>query len=309
MAFSLPLPLTQAQAKPDPATEQKKLTKLNEQADVATEKYNQASENLKAAKKKLDAAKKANKAQQKVFDEQRKQIVELAATAYKNGNVSGVTGFIGSGDPQKVLDQSAFVSQLSANRDGQIAQYVAAAQRMTRQQAQAQSAYDDVAAKAKDLRSKKADVDKAVAKQKRLLAKLGRKTPTGGGTGGTYTGPASGNARTALNFAYAQLGKPYVSGAEGPNSYDCSGLTMASWAAAGVNITRTTYTQWSALSGHRVTWAQLQPGDLIFFNNLAHVGMYVGGGKMIHSPHTGSVVQIVSLSGYYQSTVYGAARP
>ena len=130
----------------------------------------------------------------------------------------------------------------------------------------------------------------------------------GGPTGGTYTGPASGAPRAALDFAYAQLGKPYQYGAEGPGSYDCSGLTMKAWAAAGVSITRTTNSQYAATK--RVAKSDLQPGDLVFFSSLGHVGLYVGGGKMIHAPRTGKNVEVVSItSGYYLSNYYGAGRP
>ncbi|MQY02494.1 C40 family peptidase [Actinomadura macrotermitis] len=310
VAFTAPLAAPQAQAKPKPSAAEvrKKLDRLNEQVDQLVEKYNQANENLKAARRKLDAAKKASQAEQATFEEQRKKIAELAATAYKNGDTGGVPGFIGTGDPQAVLDQSAIFSHLSSNRDGQLAQFVAAAQRLRREQAQAQAAFDEVNGKAKELKGKKAELDKSVNVQKKLLAKLGEKTPTTRKGGGTYNGPASGSARKALDFAYAQLGKPYVYGATGPNSYDCSGLTMRAWEAAGVSITRTTNTQWAAT--RHIDKSDLQPGDLVFFSNLGHVGMYVGGGKMIHAPHTGDVVKISDISsGYYVSNWYGASRP
>ncbi|WP_019630881.1 C40 family peptidase [Actinomadura atramentaria] len=307
MALSLPLP-TAAHAAPKPtaAETQKKLDKLNEQSDKVVEKFNQLSEDLKALKKKVDAAKKTTKAEEKEFEQQRQHIAQLAATAYKNSDTDGLAGFVGGDDPQSALDQSALITHLSSNRDKELAGYVAALQRYKREQAQLQSAYDDMATKYKDLKAKKAEVDKLVAQTRKLLRKLGQKdSPSGGGAGGTYTGPASGSARTALQFAYAQLGDPYSYGATGPNSWDCSGLTMKSWAAAGVSITRTTNSQWAATK--RVAKSDLQPGDLVFFNGLSHVGMYVGGGQIIHAPHTGTVVKVVPLSsmpGYY-----GAGRP
>ncbi|WP_262401703.1 C40 family peptidase [Actinomadura sp. CNU-125] len=83
---------------------------------------------------------------------------------------------------------------------------------------------------------------------------------------------------------------------------------MKAWGAAGVSITRTTNSQWAATK--RVSKNNLQPGDLVFFSGLGHVGMFVGNGKMIHAPRTGKNVEIVSIdSGYYLNNYYGAGRP
>ncbi|MEU8120275.1 NlpC/P60 family protein [Spirillospora sp. NPDC049024] len=299
-----------AEPKPTRAQAQKKLDKLNEQMDQKVEQFNQNREKLKVAKKKFDSATKASKQEQASFEEQRSKIAQMAATAYKNGDSADVTGFVGSKDPQSILDQAAVFSHLSHERSSQLTQFLATAQRLRREQAQAKSAYDEVKSKQDELKKQKQELDKQVEKQKALLRRLGGGTSSrpGGGTGGTYNGPASGSARKALDFAYAQLGKPYSYGATGPNSYDCSGLTMRAWGAAGVNVTRTTNTQYAATK--RVARSDLQPGDLVFFSNLGHMGMYVGGGKMIHAPHTGDVVKISDISsGYYLNNYYGAGRP
>lgn len=101
-------------------------------------------------------------------------------------------------------------------------------------------------------------------------------------------------AAQAISFARAQLGKPYVWGATGPSAYDCSGLTQAAWRAAGVSLPRTTYTQINA--GPRVSRSQLAPGDLVFFySGISHVGLYIGGGQMIHAPRPGAPVRIAPI--------------
>lgn len=309
-SFAFPPVVAHAKPKPTHAQAQKKLDQLNEEMDKKVEQYNQNTEKLKIAQKKLAAAKKASAEEQASFDKQRSAIAQMAADAYKNGDSTDVTGFVGSGDPQSVLDQAAVFTQLSEQRSSQLTQFLATAQRLRREQAQAQSAYNDVKTKHDELAKAKKDLDKKVREAKKLVQQTGGSASSGGssgGTGGTYNGPASGSARTALNFAYAQLGKPYSYGATGPGSYDCSGLTMRAWEAAGVNITRTTNSQWAAVK--HVAQSDLQPGDLVFFSGLSHVGMYVGGGKFIHAPHTGDVVKISSLSGYYTSNFYGAGRP
>ncbi|QRX93852.1 C40 family peptidase [Streptomyces sp. A1-5] len=118
--------------------------------------------------------------------------------------------------------------------------------------------------------------------------------------------PAPGNrAARAVAFAHGALGKPYAWGATGPAAYDCSGLTLAAWRAGGVALPRTTYTQ--ITSGTRVDWPQLAPGDLVFFySGISHVGLYIGGGEMIHAPHPGTPVEIAPLD---RLPFAGATRP
>jgi cell wall-associated NlpC family hydrolase len=103
--------------------------------------------------------------------------------------------------------------------------------------------------------------------------------------------PASSKAAIAIAYARAQLGKPYVFGAAGPDAFDCSGLTMMAWRAAGVSMAH--YSGSQAAAFPKVSWDQLQPGDiLVFYSDYHHVGLYIGGGQMIQAPHTGDVVKI-----------------
>lgn len=119
-----------------------------------------------------------------------------------------------------------------------------------------------------------------------------------------YAGDA---AQTAVRVAENQLGKPYVWGAEGPDSFDCSGLTKYAYAAAGISLPHYTGDQWNA--GRHIAESDLQPGDLIFFHSdLHHMGMYIGGGQLIHAPHSGDVVRTASLSGWFQDNYAGAVR-
>ncbi|AWN29040.1 MULTISPECIES: C40 family peptidase [Streptomyces] len=128
----------------------------------------------------------------------------------------------------------------------------------------------------------------------------------GGSTGGDSAGDsASTKGEKALAFARAQIGKPYVWGATGPASYDCSGLTQAAWKAVGVDLPRTTWDQ--VKIGQRVATKDLQPGDLVFFyDDISHVGMYIGNGKMVHAPKPGANVREESI---YYMPIYGSVRP
>ncbi|MFE7930874.1 NlpC/P60 family protein [Streptomyces sp. NPDC057456] len=115
-------------------------------------------------------------------------------------------------------------------------------------------------------------------------------------------------AEKALAFARAQIGKPYVWGATGPDSYDCSGLTQATWKAAGVTLPRTTYDQVNA--GTTVSLADARPGDLVFFyDDLSHVGVYIGNGMMIHAPKPGAYVREESVFYDGESGIHSVVRP
>ncbi|MFD3979512.1 NlpC/P60 family protein [Streptomyces griseus] len=134
---------------------------------------------------------------------------------------------------------------------------------------------------------------------------------SGSGTGtdpGTGSGAGSGYAAKAekvLAFARAQIGKPYVWGASGPSSYDCSGLTQAAWREAGVDLPRTTWDQ--VKIGTRVATSDLRPGDLVFFyDDISHVGIYKGDGMMIHAPKPGANVREESI---YSMPIHGSVRP
>jgi cell wall-associated NlpC family hydrolase len=117
--------------------------------------------------------------------------------------------------------------------------------------------------------------------------------------------PPSSRAATAIAYARAQLGKPYVFAAAGPNAFDCSGLTMAAWAAAGVRMPH--YSGSQATMFPKVSWDQLQPGDIVvFYSDLHHVGLYIGGGMMIHAPQTGDVVKIAPA---WRTTFQWGVRP
>jgi len=124
---------------------------------------------------------------------------------------------------------------------------------------------------------------------------------SGGAKIGGTPPPTSGRVSAVMSYAYAQLGKPYCYAGVGPDCYDCSGLTMMAWAQAGVSMPHGSYAQLAMFP--RVSMSDLQVGDLVYWDD--HVGIYVGGGSVLHAPHTGTVVQITTI----WSGVIGANRP
>jgi cell wall-associated NlpC family hydrolase len=115
--------------------------------------------------------------------------------------------------------------------------------------------------------------------------------------------PSSGHGSEVASIALAQQGKPYVWAAAGPSAFDCSGLVMYAFAQIGISLPHSSYAQ--AGMGQPVDRADLEPGDLVFFNGDSHVGIYIGGGQMVHAPHTGDVVRVISIDAHGG---YGHAR-
>ena len=163
-------------------------------------------------------------------------------------------------------------------------------------------------------------IAKLLSDQKNILSTLtaaqvtqvqqGTVTSGGGTTHAHYNGPTATQAEKAVAFVFNQLGCPYNYGSTGPCSvgFDCSGLVMSAWASAGITIPRDTYSQYAALP--HVSQSALQPGDLLYYNGIGHVAMYVGGGMIIDAPTQGQPVRELSRNtAWYSSTEEGAARP
>jgi cell wall-associated NlpC family hydrolase len=297
-----------AAPKPSAATAKKKLEKLNRQVEKLVNQYNKATSQLAAAKKELTALNSQVAAEQRTYQGMHARVAQIAVAAYKNGTLDYSTSLLAAKDPSAALDQMSAFTQLSSSRSQELKAFVDSAQRLRREQAQIQSALEIVSQHTAGVKKQKTSVEKAIAEQKALLRKAGELASPGGPTGGTYNGPASGPARKALDYVYAQLGKPYIYGGTGPKGYDCSGLTMMAWRAAGVSIPRVVPDQYNAT--RHVAKANLQPGDLVYFLSMGHEGMYVGGGQFIHAPKTGDVVKLDSMSNpYWVSNYEGASRP
>ncbi|MET9991210.1 NlpC/P60 family protein [Streptomyces mutabilis] len=173
----------------------------------------------------------------------------------------------------------------------------------------------EAARKAAELAKQQAAERERQEREQAAQRESGAGSGSGSSSGGTGTTEPSApdasygtKAEKALAFARAQIGKPYVWGATGPGSYDCSGLTQAAWKAADVTLPRTTYDQVNA--GTTVPVSQAQPGDLVFFyDDLSHVGLYIGNGMMIHAPKPGAYVREESI--YYdgEGSIHSVVRP
>ncbi|MFE7336765.1 C40 family peptidase [Streptomyces griseus] len=205
----------------------------------------------------------------------------------------------------KLTEARGLLSRLTAEEKARLAELE------RKKEAEAKEKAAKLAARQAAEAKERAEAEKKAREEAAKESGGGSGTGSGSGTGtgsGSGSGTGSGYAAKAekvLAFARAQIGKPYVWGATGPSSYDCSGLTQAAWREAGVTLPRTTWDQVKV--GTRVATSDLQPGDLVFFyDDISHVGIYKGDGMMIHAPKPGANVREESI---YYMPIYGSVRP
>jgi peptidoglycan DL-endopeptidase CwlO len=312
-----------AGAAPQPTVSQvqAKINQLTTQFDKVSEQYDQASQQLSAAQSKLAGVHARLTTANARFQAAQASVAQNAAAAFENTGSTSMAGVLTAGNPSAILQQGSMLLELSGSRSAQTRQLGIAASQLADADQQVQRTESGIKSLKDQLTTHKESLSKLIDKEKATLAGLTvpqqqtvqTNTIGSGGSAGsgtttaTYTGPTSTQAQKAVAFAYAQLGKPYVWGATGPNSYDCSGLAQAAWASAGVSIPRTTYEQWAALP--HVSTSALEPGDLLYMDGIGHVVIYVGDGQIIDAPQTGSNVEKVPLAGWYASSLVGAARP
>ncbi|MER7761720.1 C40 family peptidase [Streptomyces sp. NPDC097619] len=296
---------------------------LYRQAGAATQRYDAARERV-AERRDAVAELMAQVARStEKLNGARRLLGSYAAARYRGGGPVGDTAaLLLADDPQGYLAQRRLLDRLGGEQQAALAEYRDRRAGIARQRREAAGGLAELSAAERELGRRKAEVQGKLARARGLLASLterererlaeaeraerARREPPGAPEGPPEV-PVPGDSRgaRAVAFARAQLGKPYVWGATGPNAWDCSGLTRAAWRAAGVELPRTTWEQVEA--GPRVRVSELVPGDLVFFYaDISHVGIYVGGGRMIHAPRPGAYVREDSI--HYQP-MYGRVRP
>ena len=296
-----------------------------EQANGAQIELDQLDQQVADAQAKVDAA----KAQQ---EQHRGELRTYAIDAYVHGADDQSAALAASTDITDLGQRQGYLSAASGNRQQLIDQLRATEEDVNVQIGQLNDAQAQAQAKKNDLSAKKADAANAAAEQQKILSQVqgelatlvkaaqakkaaddaaaaqARARSSNSGGGGNFGPPPSvnGGAGAAIAEAKRQLGKPYVWGAAGPDSFDCSGLTLWAWRAGGVNLPHYSGSQYSSTT--HIPLSAIQPGDLIFYQSPSeHVALYIGGGQIIHAPHSGGVVQYDSL--YYWNTSMLASRP
>ncbi|MEU9188647.1 NlpC/P60 family protein [Streptomyces sp. NPDC048484] len=317
---------------------------LYRKAEVATEAYNAADEKATKQEKRLTSLRKGLARTQSRVDDLHDLSGAAARTQYRGGNLAATGIQLLLGDhPDHALDEASQARQAVRSLVNVSETQKTARAELTRQTDGAakelrelKSSRTDKAEAKQKIEGKVAEAEQIEAglkkEQARELAQLEKKKAEeaesrwtgsgsgsgsggGGGGGGTSTGTGSGTAgggtkatgaaAKAVDFAMAQIGKPYGWGAVGPSAYDCSGLTSVAWARAGHPIPRTSQAQWAGVT--RVSLSSARPGDLIiYFSDATHVGMYIGGGKIVHAPRPGRTITTAPAA---SMSVLGVVRP
>ncbi len=302
------MPGTQAHAAPTVAEIEAEISKIWAQAEPLIEEYNAVHEKYKknlAQQNKLNA--KINPLARQV-DLAQVRVGVIAAQVYTGGQAQELNAILASGSPTDLADQMAFLDQLAREQQRQIEGVTTMKASLDKQKAPIDKLVAELKKQDADLASKKKQIEVKLSQ----LQSLRIKAYGSGGSTGSYRPwpcpsayePTSGYK--AAKFACNQAGKPYVWNADGPGSYDCSGLTLAAWRSVGVYLPHNAAAQRRSMRS--VSRANIKVGDLVFYgSNTHHVAIYVGGGKVMHAPTFGDHVRMAPIDDV--GGVTGIGRP
>ncbi|AUG77694.1 hypothetical protein CFP65_2880 [Kitasatospora sp. MMS16-BH015] len=309
-AVSVTALATPGHAEPGPAGPEQvraQVDRLYREAEQATQRYDGAAEQTAALRQRVGRLQDELARKAAAMEATRTRLGALAAEQYRSGGFSQTLQLALSDDPRQFLQRAGVLGQVGVIEQQALQSYGQQRLALDTQAAETQQQLAELDRRQRELSADRAAVQQKLAEAQQLLVHLAPEAADRSDRPGfeELPAPATGRAATAIAFALAQLGKPYVWGATGPDSYDCSGLVQAAWAAAGVSLPRTTYAQIDAAP--RVARGELRPGDLVFFySSVSHVGLYTGNGRMIHAPHPGAPVRYESVD---VMPFAGAVRP
>jgi len=310
-----------ASADPDPtiAEVDARVSQLHREAEQAIERYNTINEQVEAAESDLSAARADVRALRRDTERLRRQVERLVlAQADATGVANTTAQLLGSEDPDDFLIGLVAMQSASDQSAALLTSYEGARARLDARHQQARDQLAEIAAAKQRAAAEKALTLEKAAAAEELLAELedaraerraaaaepsradSRPQPSPTDSSGSQTpaepspAPVSGGAGTAVATALGQVGDAYAYGAAGPEAFDCSGLTMFAWAAAGVSLPHSASMQ--AGMGVPVAYSDLQPGDLVFYYSpISHAGMYIGNGQLVHAANESAPVEVVDV--------------
>ncbi|WP_406072412.1 NlpC/P60 family protein [Micromonospora sp. NBC_01638] len=290
MSAALIAPTAVARAEPSPADLTRRIETSSAELERVVESYNKLREEMKtneAAVARLSA--RIGPLEQQA-EQSRADVAELATTAYKSGTLRTADALLRPGGSAVLLDRLGTLDQLTRQRQERISGFTADQQRLLDEKSRLNSTLTRQAAQARQLAAGKKQIEQDLAELYELRrqaygAATERPEPKTAAAEARNVPTVAGAAGTAVRYAFGALGKPYVWAADGPNGYDCSGLTLAAWRAAGKSLPHNARLQWGAVA--HISRSDLSPGDLVFYSGLGHVALYVGGGQVIDAPSAG----------------------
>lgn len=306
VAVGVLAPATAAHADPSVAEIERQVSTQSVQLEKIVEQYNKVNEELKASQAAADKVNADLKPLTEQLASASTRVGEIAADAYKGAPLAELSAMFEAGDPSTMVNRLVTLDQITKYEHGQIRNYTQTKVRADAEKAKLDSIVADQTAQRHSLDDQKKKILADISKLEALRKKVYGQQRAAAATATPSTPPSylPGKAGVAVTFAYAQSGKPYEWAADGPGSYDCSGLTQAAWRAAGVTLPHNAEMQYNSLP--HLKRAALQPGDLVFYANLGHVGIYVGNGQVIHAPTFSDHVKVSSID---MMPPYGYARP
>ena len=310
MAAALGLVPGSAQAEPDIEDVEARVDRLYHEAEMASERYNDVRLELAELDKDLATIKADERRQDRRLEAVRTQVQDSIVRQYQGESLSAVGQVVVSDDPGAFLGRLSTMSSYNDLQSQMFSDYSRELKALDIRRDATQRRANQVAELKAQLGKEKATIDEKVDEAEALLDRLEEEqreemmAPSRSEVRAPSV-PASGRAGAAVSYAMAQVGDAYVYGATGPDAYDCSGLTMASWAQAGVALPHSSSAQYG--SGPQVPASALQPGDLVFYYSpISHVGMYIGNGMIVHAANPSTGVQVAGL---YSMPFTGAVRP
>jgi len=288
-------PLVSATADPKPGNKQlaAQVEDLYNQIEQLTEQYNGEQVRLREATRAADLAKKTLSRSEGELELRRQRATLFAQNSYMTGGVGSPLMLFDSVDPSTYLDEAATTYALQMQEGEEVLQVAEAMKTAERARTSAKARQDEVTKLINTIDDRVSKIRKLV---KKTESNLYKSVAANVAVPKRLSFPVigDGKAAEAARWALTQQLKPYVWGGAGPSSFDCSGLIMVAYQHVGISLPHFTGDLWT--SGTHVSRADLRPGDLVFFySDLHHVGLYIGGGYMIHAPHTGDVVRIAPL--------------
>jgi cell wall-associated NlpC family hydrolase len=311
-------PLTAAEAK-------KLIEQLETDAAAIDQQYAGVKEQIKQGNAQLRLKQADVQVQTGKVAQMKLQVGQVALAQFQNRSLDTAAHLFVTPDTDRFLSQISTVQKVSENQNSALQDYQQAQANLAALEYSTQTDLAALAEKEKQLKSLSAASDKKLAQARKVLAKLTanqrqqiadaerRATAKANAEGraastsrqSTRGSIGSGKGAKALAYAKAQLGEPYVRNGDGPSSWDCSGLTMRAWGSVGVSLPHSSRQQYNR--GRTIDRADLQLGDLVFFyNDIHHVGLYAGNGRVIHAPRPGKSVEYIKIS--YMPWA-GAKRP